>query len=223
MFAIGTGVISATLLLLVLKKYLAKLPEEWKNSTQLKNFRLGLNFLLAYLSIIFTGECISIYLAIHGIYNSYVMSINVSLATPFLFGFFYLHTPRMWKRYTYFALYIALLSYFIAGGYFHPRSILSGNCILAVYIPYFLASFLFLINLLLDPKSTFFKFNLKISLSNLFYSLITLIITSFHWYSQDITKDVPVYIQSIDFANNHLYYFSLGLIFALETYKLRFR
>lgn len=209
-------------LLGVSRKSAATLPTEWKNAPQLTHFRRGITLLFIYLSLILTGESIAIYLALCHIYNSFVISINLSLATTFLFGFFYLHTTNTWKRYAYFTLYLFLPGYFIAGGYFHPRSILGGTSILAVYIPYFLASLIFLVHLLLNPKNTYFKFHLKVVLSVQFYSLITLIITSFNWYSMDHSDQLPSYlVYYIEYSNNLLYYSSLAFIFVWEAVKLR--
>lgn len=209
---------SAAFLLQILRKLAAKLPETWKHSKPIRNFRLGVVFLLVYLAIIFTGEWIALSLASHGIYNSYVMSLNLSLSTPFLFGFFYLHTSSTWKRYTYFLLYFIPLGYFISGGYFHPRAILGEQTIQFVYIPIFLAAFFFLTNLLLHPKSAYFRFQLKICLSVLINSVITLIVTSFHWNDVQLLSKVIYYIHM---GNMTLYYFSLALIFVTEAFKLR--
>ncbi|TSJ44936.1 hypothetical protein FO442_10085 [Fluviicola chungangensis] len=181
---------------------------------------MGVTLLLIYLSIVFAGELIAILLGTKGIYNSYIMSLNSSLYTPFLYGFLFLYTHTTWKRYFYVFLYFILLGYFISGGYYHPRSVLGGTAILVIYIPFFLAALVHLTDLLLDPKNTWFKFRLRLSLSMLFFSVVALIIQSFEWYYEDKYSSRPMIVFYIALSNNILYYFALTINFLMECIKL---
>ncbi len=210
-------------MLWTLRKSVSKLPEEWQNARHVKRFRLGVLFLLIYLAIIFVGECLAIYMGRHGIYNGYIMTWDTALCTIFLFGFFYLNTTTTWKRYAYIVLYGFILSYFIFEGCFYPKVVLNSNYILVTYIPYFLATLLYLTDLLLTPKSPYFKFQLQICLSVQIFSILSLVITSFHWYHQ--RRDLLFFqiIYYINFSSICLYYFSQIVIFGLEAFKHRRR
>ena len=214
------AVISAAILLRLLRKSTLNVPQKWAALSDIKTFKRGVTLLLIYLSIVFVGELIAILLGINGIYNSYVMSLNTSLYTPFLYGFLFLYTHTTWKRYFYVVLYFILLGYFIFGGYYHPRSVLGGTSILVIYIPFFLAALVHLTDLLVEPQNTWFKFRLRLSLSMLFSSVVSLIIQSFEWYYEDEYKSRPIVVFYIALLNVTLYYFALTLIFLLESIKL---
>lgn len=214
------AVISAAVLLRLLRKSTLNVPKKWADLQDTKTFKRGITFLLIYLSIVFVGELIAILLGTKGIYNSYVMSLNTSLYTPFLYGFLFLYTHTPWKRYFYVVLYFVLIGYFISGGYYHPRSVLGGTSILVIYIPFFLAAFVHLTDLLLEPQNTWFRFRLRLSLIMLFSSVVSLTIQSFEWYYEDEYKSRPMIVFYIALSNNILYYISLALIFLLESIKL---
>ncbi len=218
------GIILSLILQFKLRKSRAELPEGWKNSMPARNLLLGASFLSVYLILSFISESISFYLAKRYIYNSFVFSIYFTLSVPFLFGFLFIHTQSTWKRYAYFLLYGILISYFIQGGYYHPRCVLSINSSLLIFSIYFLATLLNLHDLLLNPKSNHFSFQLKINLTLLIYALVSVIVTSFHWGETmkigDVYSQVIFYIH---FINIGLFYFSLSLIFIFEILKLRRR
>lgn len=214
------AVISAAILLRLLRKSALNVPQKWTSLSEIKTFKRGILLLLIYLSIVFVGELIAFLLGIKGIYNSYIISLNTSLYTPFLYGFLFLHTHTTWKRYFYVVLYFIILGYFISGGYYHPRSVLGGNAILVIDIPLFLAALIHLTDLLLAPQNNWFKFRLRLSLSVLFYSVVALIIQSFQWYYEEEYNSRPIIISYISLSNIALYYISLTLIFLLESIKL---
>ncbi len=220
---VGLAVISLTVFYFMLGKSGKKLPETWKNSFPSSNFRISILFLLIYLLLIFFGELISIYIATHGIYNSFVMSINKTLYTPFLFGFLFMNTHTSWKRYVYIGLYLIVVGHLLYGNYYHPRSIILGTTIIVFFSTDFLAVLVQLTDLLENPKSDHFKFQLKVNLSILISSLLATILSSFHYLDTE-----PNTIQSEIFFYTHFYnlvlfYFSLGCIFLTEILKLRRR
>lgn len=214
------AVLSAAILLCLLRKSTSRLPQKWAALPDTKTFKRGIVLLLIYLSIVFVGELIAILLGTKGIYNSYIISLNTSLYTPFLYGFLFLYTHTTWKRYSYVILYFVLLGYFISGGYYHPRSVLGGTAILVIYIPFFLAALIHLTDLLLEPQNTWFKFRLRLTLIMLFSSVISLIIQSFEWYYEEEYNSRPMIVFYISLSNIVLYYSSLTLIFLLESVKL---
>ncbi len=204
----------------MLRKSASKLPQKWGILPDIKTFKKGITLLLIYLAIVFVGELIAILLGTKGIYNSYIISLNTSLYTPFLYGFLFLYTHTTWKRYSYVILYFVLLGYFISGGYYHPRSVLGGTAILVIYIPFFLTALIHLTDLLLEPQNTWFKFRLRLTLTMLFSSVISLIIQSFEWYYEEEYNSRPMIVFYISFSNIVLYYLSLNLIFLSESIKL---
>jgi hypothetical protein len=214
------AVISAAILSQLLRKAASRLPQKWATMPDIKTFKLGITLLVIYLSIVFVCELIAILLSIQGIYNGYIMSLNASLYTPFLYGFLFLYTQTTWKRYSYVIFYIVLIGYFISGGYYHPRSVLGGTTILVIYIPFFLAALIHLTDLLLEPQNTWFKFRLRLTLTMLFSSVISLIIQSFEWYYEEEYNSRPMIVFYISLSNIVLYYLSLTLIFLLESIKL---
>lgn len=218
---LGIEVTSLLVLYFVSGKSSKKLPEAWKKPPQLTNFRISILLFLIYLLINLIGEIVAIYLARLGIYNSFVMSINETLATPFMFGFFFIHTHTSWKRYIYFLLYLINVIYLIQGGYYHPDCVLSSTSALILFSTYFLAALVHLTDLLMKPKSEFFKFQLKVSVSILICTLLATILTSFSW--ADINPD-PFYFELFfytHFYNIVIFHFALSLIFINEILKLR--
>lgn len=218
---ISVGIILAATLLFNLRRAIAKLPESWKSASPLNNFNAGVCFLLIYLILVFLSEFVSLYLAKHHIYNSFVFSIYFTLATPFLFGFLFINTHTTWKRYAYFILYSILVGHLIYGGYYHPRCILPSSSSLIIFSIFFFAFLLHLTDLLLNPKSDHFRFQLKINLSFLIYSLIATIVTTFHW--QEMINDVYFYkfFYHIHLLYIFLFYIVLAVIFITEILKLR--
>lgn len=218
--SVGCGVISALLLLMTLRKSITKLPENWKKSSPLNNFRLGVSFLTIFLILVILSESFSLYLRKHGIYNSFVFSIYFTLSTPFLFGFLFINTQTSWKRYAYFILYTVLIGHLIYGGYYHPRCILPSSSSLLLFSIYFIAFLIQLTDLLVSPKADHFRFQLKINLSFLIYSLIASIVTSYNW--QETISDPIIYelIYNIHIFNILLLYSVLTFIFITENLKL---
>ncbi|MNU85839.1 hypothetical protein D3C71_755880 [compost metagenome] len=218
---LGTGAISLIILYSLLRKSAKKLPGGWKKSLPSRNFRLSVLFLMISLLIIFIGEMTAIQLGRHGIYNSFVISINWTLFTPFLFGFLFIHTSKIWKRSIYIVLYLILVGYLIRGGYYHPSCILQNTSVLLFSSICFLAALVHLTDLLVNPKSEHFKFQLKVTICLLIYNILGAITTAFWW--SFLTKDQPYsnLIYYIHFYNIFLFYFSLALVFIIEILKLR--
>lgn len=221
---IALGIILSLILQFKLRKSQTQLPKAWKNAIPVRNILLSLSFLSLYLLLSFISECVSLYLAKQYIYNSFIFSFYFTLSVPFLFGFLFMHTQTIWKRWMYFILYGILIIYFIQGGYYHPHCVLPYNSSLLIFSIYFLAALLNLSDLLLNPKSTYFNFQLKINLTLLIYALGSVIITSFHWAETmeigDIYSELIFYIH---YSNICLFYLSLSLIFVFEILKLRRR
>lgn len=219
--AVGLGVVFLVIYYLMLGKSVEKFPDVWKKSLLSKKFKLSILLLMIYLLIDFIGETIAIYLANHGIYNAFVQNINQTAFTPFLFGFLFIHTNTIWKRYIYLILYLILVIHLISEGYYHPRSIPSGITTILFFGSYFLAALIHLTDLLENPKSEYFRFQLKVNLCILINSLLAAILTSFHVLQINtdfIYSDLFFYIH---FYNIVLYYFALDLIFINEIRKLR--
>jgi hypothetical protein len=215
-----TAVVSSIILRLELLKSDKKLPVTWRNSFSLRNLTISISFLTIFLLSNLITEFVSQYLAKHHIYNSFIFSIDLTITSALLFGFLYKHTQTVWKQYTYFLLYIIIIAHLINGGYYHPKCILPGTSALLIYSIYFLAALLHLTDLLLNPKSDYFKFQLKINLSFSINMLIASIATSFQWSLNGNESWYDIYYQ-IQFINMMLFYFSLGLIFIIEIRKLR--
>ncbi len=215
-FVIGLGVVLAALFLWVSYKSNAKLPEGWRKSETHRLFQRSVLFLLSYLAINLICESIAIHLARHRIYNSYVMSINMTLSTLFLFGFLFINTRLVWKHYSYFILFICLVIYFIAGGYYHPKCILTITSSLVFHGICFLGLSIYLTELLLRPDYPHFRFQLQITASSLIYFLLSEIICSFSWYDM-LYSETIFYLQ---ISNALLFYLSLILIFCIKLVKL---
>ncbi len=221
LFILGSGVILLTVLYFMLRKTTNKLPKSWKTGIQSKNFRISILFLLVYLLISLIGEIVAIYLAVHHTYNSFVISINNTLSTPFLYAFLFMHTQTLWKRYIYVLLYLILLIYLIQGDYYDPDCILPGTEPLILFSTYFLASLVHLTDLLMNPKSESFRFQLKINICILICTLLAAILTSFEWADVMNKSSHTAFIFYIHFYNIVIYYFVLDLIFINEIRKLR--
>ncbi|WP_430406279.1 hypothetical protein [Fluviicola sp.] len=145
----------------------------------------------------------------------------MTLSTPFLFGFLFINTFKSWKQYAYIILYGALVAYFITGGYYHPRSILDGNSSLIMSTICFLGALIHLTDLLINPKSDYFKFQLKITTSLLIFNLLSNIVSSFCWFNNefDTLYFEPVFY--IHLSNAILFYLSFMLFFIIEIRKLQ--
>ncbi len=221
LFILGLGFILLALFYFLLGRSAEKLPNSWRKSLPSKKFRISILFLAVYLFITFAGEIIAFYLFLNSTYNSFIISINFTLATPFLFGFLFIYTKTAWKRYSYILLYIMLIGYFSNGGYYHPDCNLSDTSALFFSSIYFLAVLLYLTDLLVNPKSEHFRFRLKVCISILIYNLLGCLLTSFNWAD---TNPIPFYsnlIYYIHFFNIVFYYFALDLIIINEIRKLR--
>lgn len=219
---IGTGIIFATILFVKINKTVEKLPNEWKKASYLKKNQRSILLLLMYLLINFISECIAIYLNTQHIYNSFVMAINSTLSTLFLFGFLLVNTQIIWRKYSYLILYLILIGYFISGGYYHPHSNFTGNSALIMNTIYFLATLIHLTELLVHPKLNYFRLLLKFNLTLLIYTFLSVIIVPFLWYGYDL--GLPLYFSKaifyIHLSNIILFYSFLALIILSEILKL---
>lgn len=217
LFILGPGVIFSGTWYFMLRKSIRKLPKEWQKSGHFRGFHRSVLFLNFFLFINFIGEILSVSLSHHGICNGFIISINLSLALPFLFGFFAIHTQTPWKKYSYLVLYLVLPGYLVIGGYYHPKSIFSGTPGLVYLIICFIGTLIHLSDLLLNPRSDYFKFKLKIDLNMLLYTLLAIISTSFYLYNPGLSE----LIFYIHFYNIVVFYFLLALTFMIEILKLR--
>lgn len=219
---IGLGIITSVIFQWKLRQSVRKLPEGWEKPISMKHFQLGVFFLCLFVTGGFITEIVSEYLARQKIYNSFVFSIDFTVTTLFLFGFLFIHTQKSWKRYSYFLLYAIIVTYLIQGGYYDPDCVLSGDSSLVIFSIYFLAALLHLTDLLLVPKSIYFDFQLKINLTLLVYSLVSVILTSFYW-AKTTTMDSTLsdFIFYIYALNIGLFYLSITAIFTHEILKLR--
>ncbi len=217
---VGLGIVLLSVFYSMLGRATKRLPHSWKQSSSLRSFRISILFLVIYLLITLVGETIAIYLASHNTYNNFVICINFTLFTPFLFGFFFIHTPTNWKRYSYVVLYVVLIAYFTLGGYYHPDSVFSNIFVLLFSSIFFLVALIHLTDLLVNPKSEYFKFQLMISICVLIYNLFVAIITTSFWLKIITDLPYPDFIYDIHLYNIILYYFSLDLIVINEIRKL---
>lgn len=221
LFTLGLAAFSATILLYLLVRANSKLPEGWRTSSSFQLFKRSIFLLMVYLFIDFFGEFISLYLARNGIYNSYVMSINNTLSIPFLFGYFFINTPKLWKRYTYIVLYLIIVIYLIFGGYYHPNCILPGTFVIIIYTIHFLVAIIYLTGLLVNHQSDYFKFHLRISVSILIYTILESVAGSFFWFEREGTPFYLELIYYIHFALLILFYSSMAITIIIEILKLR--
>ncbi|MNU85841.1 hypothetical protein D3C71_755900 [compost metagenome] len=172
---------------------------------------------MIYLLINFIAEIILTYLAKNGIYNHFVISIHFSLSTPFLFGFFLINTQSSWKRYAIITLYTIIIVYLIVGGYYHPSAVFPDLVSLFMDSIFFLATLLYLTDLLVNSRSDYFKFRLKITLSVLIFSILSAFLTSIYWIDNPGSR----IITTLCFANQIFIQCSFTFIFITEALKLR--
>ncbi len=218
---VGIGIILLIIFHFMLRKSAEKLPHIWKNSLSLKCFRIGVFLLMIHLLLLLISEFLTIYLSMQWIYNSFVISIGYTLYTPFLFGFLFIYTQTTWKRYSYILLYAILVGYFVIGGYYLPGSAYPPSTMLVFSNIYFLAALLHLTDLLMNPKSEYFKFQLKVNICILIYNILSSITASFLWAYTD--RELPG-LSLIFYINLYIlitYYVALDLIFIHEIRKLR--
>lgn len=218
---VGLGAVFLTVYYVMLGKAAEKLPKTWRKSLPSKKFRISILFLALYLLIDFIGEMIAIDLAHHGIYNFFVQNINETLFIPFLFGFLFIHTRTNWKRSIYFILYAIYVIYLVSQGYYHPRSVSSSTSAILFFGICFLGALTHLTDLLENPKSEYFKFQLKVNLCILINSLLATVLTSFHLLQINtnfIYSDLFYYIHVYNII---LYYFALDIIFINEIRKIQ--
>lgn len=199
------------------KKSVKNLPLGWNRTASIRNFKLSVLFLTLYLTTIFIGEQIAVPMAHRGIYNCYVIISNYALHIPFLFGFLFINTSKIWKKYFYILLYLILLTHFIWMDYFDPNSVLSINSSIMIDIIVFVAALLHLTDILINPKSDNLKFQLKIDFIILAYFLLSNITNAFNIHGADPNE----LIYQMNFLIMVLYYSSFCLIFTSEIIKLR--
>ena len=216
---LGMGIVFSVILLILLKKQSENLPKQWRKSASLKKIKLSVLFLGIYLLIISLGEIIAFNLARNGIYNHFVITTNYTLHLPFLFAFLFINTQTSWKRYLYAVLYFILVIHFIWRGYYNPNSILTTDTEQIISMTIFAGTFLHLTDLLINPKSDHFRFQLKISLSILIQSLLSSITFTFNIHGLDPTE----VIYYINYSIAILLYTSIALAFLSEIMKLRRR
>jgi hypothetical protein len=220
--AITLGIISSVLFLILLRKSTARLPEGWRRSAPMKNFKLSILFLTIFLILAFFNEFITGYLARNNSPNGYVFSIFFTTATFLIFGFLFIHTQARWKQIGYVILYSILIGYLVNGGYYHPLSTHPTTSSLLLNSLFFLAALLHLTDLLIHPKTDHFKFKLKICLIILIFGLMADILTSFYW--SDMTSDHVInfpFLFMLQLGNMLLFYFSFACVFTSEIIKLR--
>ncbi|WP_430406280.1 hypothetical protein [Fluviicola sp.] len=221
LFTLGLAAFSATILLYLFVRANSKLPEGWRTSPSFQLFKRSIFLLMGYLFIEFLGEFISLHLARNGIYNSYVMSINNTLSIPFLFGYFFINTPKLWKRSLYVVFYLIIVLYLISGGYYHPNCILPGIFAVIVYVSHFLAALIYLTDLLVDSRPDHFKFHIKISFSILIYMILASVVGSFVWFTKEDPQFDYKLVFDIHFTFLILFYLSMAITIIIEIIKLR--
>lgn len=215
------SVILAALLLWESNRSDSKLPEAWRKTRSFKKFRLSIWFLMIYLFLNLVSELVATYLAFHHIYNSFIYSIGHTLYFPFFLFFLQCFTYTRWKNYAYFILYAVVILYYIFGGYYHPRCILSSESSLLTNGTHFISIILLLTDLLLSPKSDYFKFQLRICLTFMIFSIFAAILTSAQWTNTTDHKMFSDLIFYLHYLNSVVLYYVISLIFLLEITKLR--
>ncbi len=215
--AMGLVVICGFILLSKLRKYSSRLPDEWQKTYSLKNFRLGILFLSIHVFLDLITELFCIYLASHSIYNNFVISIGQTISTPFLFGFFFINTQSSRKRYAIVALYMIIIGYLTIGGYYHPKAVFPDTVSVFFDSIFFLTALLHLTDLLENPQSEHFRFQLKINLSVLIFSILSAFLTSVYWMDNPGSR----MITTLCFANQILIQLAFICIFITEMFKLR--
>lgn len=215
---LGLAILSAIILIHHFKKSVKDLPRDWKEAAFIRNFNWSVLFLTLYLTINLIGEQIATSMAHRGIYNCYVIISNYSLYIPLLFGFLFINTSKIWKKYSYVLLYLILLTHFLWMDYFDPNSVLSINTSRMIDIIIFIATLLHLTDILINPRSDYnIKFQLKIDLSILAYWLLSNITNAF--MIQEADPNELIYL--MHYLITILYYSFFCLIFASEIIKLR--
>lgn len=213
----GLAVISGFILLSKLRKFASKLPTNWQGSPALKTFRRGIFFLSIHLLIDLAGDSTCLYLAKHGIYNHFVISIDKTLSTPFLFGFFFINTRSPWKRNAIIALYAVIIGYLLIGGYYHPSAVFPNTVSVFFDSVFFLGALLHLTDLLENPQSEQFRFQLKMNLSILIFSILSAFLTSVYWIDNPGSRTITM----LCFTNQILLPLAFICIFIVEMLKLR--
>lgn len=213
----GLAAISGFVLLSKLRKFASKLPTSWQGSPALKTFRQGILFLSIHLFIDLTGDSTCVYLAKNGIYNNFVISIDQTLSAPFLFGFFFINTRSSWKRNAIITLYAVIIGYLLIGGYYHPRAVFPYTVTVFFDSIFFLAALLHLTDLLENPQSEQFRFQLKINLSLLIFYILSAFLTSVYWIDNPGSRTIT----TLFFVNQILLPLAFVCIFITEMFKLR--
>lgn len=216
---LGLAIVSAILLMYRFKKSVNDLPQGWNKASSTRNFKLSVLFLILYLTINFIGEQIATSMAYRGIYNCYVIISNYALYIPLLFGFLFINTSKIWKKYSYVLLYLILFTHFLWMDYFDPNSVLSINTSRMIDIIIFIATLLHLTDILINPKSDNIRFQLKIDLNILAYFLLSNITSAFNIHGADPNE----LIYLMHYMITILYYSSFCLIFTSEIIKLKHR
>lgn len=215
------AIASSLIVLLRFNKTIKDLPSGWRKSISVRNFQLSVLFLILYLTIVFIGEVIALSLAKNGIYNNFIIAFNYTFHVPFLLGFFFVNTQSAWKKYAYIAMYFILIGFYLSEGAYYPDSITTFTSEIIICSIHFAATFLHLTDLLTKPKSSYFRFQLKINLCTLIYSILSNIISSFYAYHIEFDLTYPEIIYQIHFYNILLFYMSLLFIFIIEILKLK--
>lgn len=215
--ALGIAIVFSIIFLISLKKHSENLPKEWRKSTSKRKIQLSILFLAIYLLIILVSEVIALKLAENGIYNCFVIIINYTLHLPFLFAFLLINTQTIWKRYVYIVLYFILVAHFIWRGYYNPNSILIIDTTQIIDTSLFIGALLHLTDLLINPKSDYFNFQLKITISILIQSLLSCITSSYIIHGLDPTE----MIFHINIWIAILLYSSIAFALLTEIIKLR--
>lgn len=218
---IGLSVILVALLLWESNRSASKLPETWRKTRSFKKFHLSVCFLMIYLFMNLVSELVATYLAFHNIYNSFVYSISHTLYFPFFLFFLQCFTYTRWKNYAYFILYAVVIVYYIFGGYYHPGCILSSESSLLTNGTHFLSIILLLTDLLVSPKRDYFKFQLRICLTFIIFSIFAAILTSAQWTNTTDHKMFSDLIFYLHYFNSVVLYYVISLILLLEIIKLR--
>lgn len=158
----------------------------------------------------------------HGICNGYVYAINNTLSVGFFFGFLWIHSITPWKKITYVLLIVGLISVFAIGGFHIPNCDISGYDALIPFSIYFLGALLYLSDLLLQPKTEHFGFQLKVTVVfMIFYILMTISCTAV-WIIPVENAEWSL-INVFQMITINSFYLILAIIFAVETLKLKRR
>lgn len=214
------SVILAALLLWESNRSASKLPETWRKTSSFKKFRLSVCFLMIYLFLNLVSELVATYLAFHQIYNSFVYSISHTLYFPFFLLFLQCFTYTRWKNYAYFILYAVVIVYYIFGGYYHPRCVLSSESSLLTNGTHFLSIIFLLTDLLVSPKRDYFTFQLRICLTFMIFSIFAAILTSAQWTNTTDHKMFSDLIFYLHYFNSVVLYYVISMILLLEIIKL---